>query len=173
MGKSDRRHESIVINNGYVVSEPTQVATLFSTYFTETVERLQCNFTPGIPEYSNTNTKVSASIFFTPTNDEEITSIIKDLKNKKSSGLDGYLSFIIKICLIFLITPLIFLTNLSLCTGKLPETLKISKIKPVLKKGSANETVNYRPASLILTFSKILEKVVYSRLINFLDKHNI
>jgi hypothetical protein len=32
LGKSDRRHEYIAINNkGYVVSEPTQVATLFST----------------------------------------------------------------------------------------------------------------------------------------------
>jgi hypothetical protein len=140
LGKSDRRHKSITINNnGYVVSEPTQVATLFSTYFTEIVERLQCNFTPGTPEYSNTNAKVSASIFFTPTNDEEITSIIKDLKNKKSSGLDGYSSFIIKKCFIFLIKPLTFLTNLSLSTGKVPETLKISKIKPVLKKGSANK----------------------------------
>jgi hypothetical protein len=103
LGKSDRRHECIAINNnGYVVSEPTQVATLFSTYFTETVERLQCNFTPGTPEYSNTIAKVSASIFFTPTNDEEITGIIiKDLKNKKSSGLDGYSSFIIKKILYF------------------------------------------------------------------------
>jgi hypothetical protein len=112
-------------------------------------------------------------MFFTPKNDEEITSIIKALKNKKSSGLNGYSSFIIKKCFIFLIKPLTFLTNLSLSTGKVPETLKISQIKPVLKKGAANETENYRPISLILTFSKILEKVVYSRLIHFLNKHNI
>jgi Notch-like protein len=165
LGKSDRRHESIAINsNGYVISESTQVATLFSTCFTEVVERLQCNFTPGTPEYSNTNSKVPATIFYTPTNDEEITSIIKDLKNKKSSGLDGCSSFIIKKCSTFLIKPLTFLTNLSLSTGKVPESLKISKIKPVLKKGSANEIENYRPTSLISSFSKILEKVVHNRL---------
>jgi hypothetical protein len=77
---------------------------------------------PGTPEYSNTNSKVFAPIFFTPTNDEEITSIIKDLKNKNSSGLDGYSLFIIKKCSTFLVKPLTFHTNLSLSTGKVPET---------------------------------------------------
>jgi hypothetical protein len=38
---------------------------------------------------------------------------------------------------------------LSLSTGKVPETSKISKIKPILKKGSANEIENYRPISLL------------------------
>jgi Notch-like protein len=130
---------------------------------TEIAERLQFNCIPGVLKYSNGNKKRSASIFFTPTNDNEITTIIKDLKNKQSSGLDGVSSFLIKKCHVYLIKPLTFLTNLSLSTGKFLENLKISKIKPLLKKGAPNEIQNYRPVSLVSTFSKILEKVVHIR----------
>jgi hypothetical protein len=47
-------------------------------------------------KYPNGNQKLSVSMFFTPTNDDEITAIIKDLKNKKSSGLGRFTSFLIK-----------------------------------------------------------------------------
>ena len=62
---------------------------------------------------------------------------------------------------------------MSLSTGKLSENWKISKIKPLFKKGATNEIENYRPLSLISTFQKNLVKVVCIRLIHFLDKYNI
>jgi len=52
---------------------------------------------------------------------DKITTIIKDLKNKKSSGLDEFSSFLIKKCYLYLIQPLTFLTNLLLSTGKFQE----------------------------------------------------
>jgi len=61
--------------------------------------------------------------------------------------------------------PLNFLTNLSLSIGRFPEKLKTSKIKPLIKNGSAYETENYRPISLISSFSEILEKIVCIRVI--------
>jgi hypothetical protein len=107
-----------------------------NAYFTEIAERLQGNCTPGVLKYSNSNQKLSASIFFTATNDDEIATIIKDLKNKQSIGLDGFSSFLIKKCYVYLIKALTFLTNLSLSTGKFQENFKISKIKPLFKKGA-------------------------------------
>jgi hypothetical protein len=124
-------------------------------------------------KYSNGNQELSASIFFTPTNDDEIAAVIKGLKKKQSIGLDGLSSFLIKGCYVYLIKPLTFITNPSPSTGKFLENLKISKIKPLFKKGAPNEIEKYRPVSLISTFSKILEKVVSIRLTNFLEKHNM
>jgi hypothetical protein len=49
----------------------------------------------------------------------------------------------------------------------------MSKIKPLFKKGAPNGIENYRSVSLVSTFSKILEKIVRVRLINFLGQHNI
>jgi hypothetical protein len=76
--------------------------------------------TPG-----QTNTQLSIknslSIFFTPTNDDEITAIIKGLKNKTSSTLDGFSSSLTKKCHTSLIKPLTFQTNLPHNTGRFSE----------------------------------------------------
>ena len=44
---------------------------------------------------------------------------------------------------------------------------------PVFKKGSQTCLSNYRPISLLSVFHKLLEKLMYNRLINFLENHDI
>ena len=51
--------------------------------------------------------------------------------------------------------------------------MKIAKVIPVFKKGDRLCVNNYRPISLLTCLSKILEKIVYSRTMTFLQKHNI
>jgi hypothetical protein len=84
-GESEKKKYAPIFINKYrnLISEPKYVAKLFNAYFTEIAERLQGKCTPGVLKYSNGNQKLSASIFFTPTNDDEITTILKDLKNKQ------------------------------------------------------------------------------------------
>ena len=50
--------------------------------------------------------------------------------------------------------------------------MKIAKVIPIYKSGNRHELSNYRPVSLLLQFSKILEKIMYSRLNDFITKHN-
>jgi len=54
-----------------------------------------------------------------------------------------------------------------------PNCLKIAKVIPILKNGSKSEVTNYQPISLLLNFSKILEKLIISRLMSFFEKYNI
>jgi len=61
----------------------------------------------------------------------------------------------------------------SLCTGIFPDHLKIAVLKPLYKKGDKTSMTNYRPISLKIFFSKVLEKVMYSRLIQHLHTKNI
>ena len=56
--------------------------------------------------------------------------------------------------------------------GKFPDILKITKIIPVHKHGDRMNMENYRPISLLSIFSKVFEKVIYNRLISFLQKYN-
>ena len=44
---------------------------------------------------------------------------------------------------------------------------------PIHKKGDVNKFSNYRPVSVLPAFSKIIEKLVYTRIKYFLNKHNI
>ena len=45
--------------------------------------------------------------------------------------------------------------------------------KPLFKKGRKNEITNYRPISLLPSLSKIIEKIIYKRLISCLNENNI
>jgi hypothetical protein len=57
--------------------------------------------------------------------------------------------------------------------GVLPERLKCSIIIPIHKKGDKSLLANYRPISLLTSFSKIVERVMYNRLVSHLTKHTI
>ena len=61
----------------------------------------------------------------------------------------------------------------SLKTGTFPEKLQLAKVIPLFKKGCPQIASNYRPISLLSVFSKIIEKVIYKRLYNFLDLNNV
>ena len=56
-----------------------------------------------------------------------------------------------------------------LAQGNYPEKLKFSLIKPIYKSGDKSSASNYRPISLLPTFSKIFEKVIYKRLFDHLN----
>jgi hypothetical protein len=53
-----------------------------------------------------------------------------------------------------------------------PETLKFAKVKPLYKKEEKSEFSNYRPISLLTSFSKVTEKIIYRRLYGHLNINN-
>jgi hypothetical protein len=57
--------------------------------------------------------------------------------------------------------------------GVFPENLKIAKIIPVFKSGDTQFVNNYRPISILTIFSKIFEKIICTRLENYLEKNKI
>ena len=54
-----------------------------------------------------------------------------------------------------------------------PVELKIARVVPLFKAGDKSIFSNYRPISVLPSFSKILEKLVYNRLIDYLSKYKI
>ena len=70
-------------------------------------------------------------------------------------------------------SPLSQIVNESFQIGILPDSMKLAKIIPHLKKGCPLSASNYRPISLLSVFSKIIEKVMYERLYKILEKHEI
>ena len=51
--------------------------------------------------------------------------------------------------------------------------MKIARVIPLFKSGDKSLFTNYRPVSVLPVFSKFLERIVYNRLINFLNKYDI
>ena len=51
--------------------------------------------------------------------------------------------------------------------------MKIAKIRPLFKKGDKLDIQNYKPISVLSVFSKILENIIYHRLLSYLQKFRI
>ena len=68
---------------------------------------------------------------------------------------------------------LLTLINCSFSSGVVPDKLKITGVMPVYKKGIKSTVVNYRPISLLSILNKILEKLMYNKLLNFLERHQV
>ena len=120
-----------------------------------------------LPDYSNQH-----SMFSQPVTSEEIISIISSLKDS-ACGPDRLKPKVIKHIKNELVIPLKHILNISLKKGIFPEKLKEALVTPIFKKGAKDLVNNYRPISVLNVFSKIFEKVMYKRLVSYLDTTNI
>ena len=102
----------------------------------------------------------------------ELTNIIKSL-NPVGGGIDKISTKMIlytyEKCLPFLT----FFFNLCLRTAVFPDLLKIAIVVPIYKAGEKDKFNNYRPISLLPVFSKILEKLLHARLVEYFDLNNV
>ena len=111
-------------------------------------------------------------MFCSPVSAEEMIKIICKFPNNKASGRDNIKSKILKEISSFIVDPLVYIFGMSFTMGIVPNLSKIAKVVPIYKKGERNLPGNYRPISLLSIFDKILEKLMYKRLINFLEQNN-
>ena len=116
--------------------------------------------------------QVLESIVITPVVEEEVQAIIKSLKDS-SAGWDAISARVVKTTYSSFITPLTHIMNISLLNGVFPSELKIACVIPLFKSGEPSNFSNYRPVSVLPLFKKILERLMYSRLLSFINKHSI
>ena len=89
----------------------------------------------------------------------------------KSPGTDKISPRILHSCAEALCEPFHHLFLLSLRYATLPNCWKIHKIVPVFKAGDHNSANNYRPISLLSNTSKVLEQIIYNKIINHISRH--
>ena len=61
---------------------------------------------------------------------------------------------------------------MSFSKGCVPNQLKIAKVTPVFKNGDPSLIQNYIPISVLPVFSKIYERLMYNRLMDYVTKNN-
>ena len=54
-----------------------------------------------------------------------------------------------------------------------PKLLKIGQIVPICKGDAKDQYFNYKPISLLSSFSKIFEKCLYERIYSYLNKNKM
>ena len=108
---------------------------------------------------------IQDSMYLYPPTLEEVNRCIENLKEKTSSGYDGISNKMLKELRTVILKPLYDICKSSILEAKFPECMKLAIVKPLYKKNSKLEIENYRPISLLLVISKILEQLIYVRLI--------
>ena len=108
-----------------------------------------------------------------PADNTEIFTTIKALKNTKSVGEDEIPVILLKYIAEEITPPLTYIINLCMSTGIFPDRLKLSHIKAIYKKGDKKLINNYRPIAILNTLSKVFEKIIYTRLMLYLEKNKI
>ena len=104
---------------------------------------------------------------------DEVLKIITNLKNSKTCGLDNIDSYVIKLAAHELTQAITHIVNLSISQSYFPSAWKTAKVIPLFKKNEATLPKNYRPVALLPITSKILERVVYLQLIEYLEENHL
>ena len=178
-GKSKRNIKASFKINGELVEDKKKIANGFNQFFASVAKKLNTKIYSSTLNCSNNHcndfqgflkNRINSSIYFSPTTASEIEAIIKDFKNDKASDISIY---ILKKCSSHISLKLSKFFNNFMEKGVFPEVLKTSKITPIYKKDDPQKFGNYRPVSVLPIFSKIFEKIIYSRLYSFLTTMNV
>ena len=161
------------LSNGSVTTDKMSVSEHFNDFFIN----IGPNLAKSIPHVkrmpmSYLGDALQETIFLEPVTCEEINSIVSNLKNN-ATGSDDISAVYLKMSLPSIANPLVYICNMSISEGVFPTQLKMANVVPLYKCDDPMMFNHYRPVSLLCTLSKVFEKIMYNRLINFLDKFAI
>ena len=159
--------------NGDVISDGKTVANKFNKFFVNVGESL-ANEIPSIDRCPSEYIKVeiSENFFVSAVTEDEIGKIICNFKDS-AAGWDDLRPRIMKLIQSCIKRPLAHICNRSFMTGIFPSELKIADVVPIFKSGDDMVFSNYRPVSVLPVLSKILERLMYNRLILYINRHDL
>ena len=172
------RTNKLIDSDGNISSTPVSIANSFNEYFSSIASNLKSNRIDsqgrnGDENYHQTYLKnsVSDTLFLSMVDASEVYEVIKSFKNKSTRDT--------KICSLklanksFTFTSIIAsIINKSFQEGIFPEQMKIARVTPIHKEGTKTNVGNYRPISILNSFSKIYEKLMHKRLTSFLESND-
>ena len=162
----------LIDSGAQVVNTPHAIADNFNQYFANIASKLKAqigsrNAAPS-HEFENFLTgPVERTMFLKPVYSGEIFNIIKNLKNKATLDTKVTALKIANLDINFT-EALAKIITASFEQGIFPQSLKLARVVPVHKGGSKAEVANYRPISLLSSFSKIYEKLMHRRIAELL-----
>ena len=167
--------DCIKVNN-IELYDKKKISNAFGEYFSKLGENFANKIKKpknSINTYLNVISRNLNSIYITPTTITEIKKLINMLPNKTSSGFDNINNTLLKKIACDISPVLANVFNQSISAGLFPDIMKLAEVVPLFKAKDKTLTENYRPISLLITISKILEKIVYKQTYQFLQKFGI
>lgn len=158
------------------ISDKREAANHICNYFANIGQKLgsKINNLPFQPSLSHLSPGVcpSNSLILLEVDNDEVDSIISNLKPDSATGWDGIPVKLIKLCRHVLVPIITHIINCSMTVGIFPNSFKKAVIHPIHKSGNRDCVNNYRPIAVLPVLSKIMEKIINKQLVNYLHKYN-
>ena len=165
---------SSIYYNNKTVTSPFEITNAFNNYFSNIALDIQSSIKYSAKEFHEFLPPLSIKSFFlSPTDKNEIISIISALNSQKVSGRSSIPIKTLKLMKNDISNQSAVFFNLSFTCGSFPTILKTSKVTPIYKNISKLKCSNYRPVSLLSNIDKILERIMYNRLYKFFEDNKL
>lgn len=146
-----------------VVMDDKDKAELFNTFFGN-----HSNLDKSNARLPDSPQDVPVQISNIVITEQDALDVLLNLKVNKSSGPDGVSPRMLKEAAPSICSSLTKLINMSLMYGTFPSDWKLAHVVPVFKKGDKKLLNNYRPISLTSCIGKVMERVVFKHLYNYI-----
>ena len=169
---------STVIVDGVRVTDQKLVADAVNKELNKKVKDILSAIPAGIDPLSYTREWLSDKVFpevdlTRPVSEEDVEEAIKSLNITDAAGHDDLTTRLVK-CMGGYITPVLpHMIDLCFEQDRMPTVFKLAKISPLFKSGDKFNPRNYRPVAVLPAISKVIERVVFSRLKSHLESHQL
>ena len=153
---------------------PKDIAEGFNDYFSNIGPDLASKIDTSNYNFE-TYTKTAESEFaaFQPVTVSHVCRLLHGLSSNKATGIDKISCKIIKIAAPAISDSLTFIFNQAITLSSFPNEWKMARVIPLYKNGQRNIPGNYRPISVLPAISKIMERIMYDQLYNYLTKFEL
>ena len=155
----------------FKVHDYTDIANAFNHHFVSVGLKLAQSL--PVKKAPKTDQPANQSMYLFRTNENECLKVIQQLRSKHSSGPDNISNVVLKSCARAIALFIAELINIYFESGVYPDMLKKAKVIPLYKSGCCKDLNNYRPVSLLVSISKVFERVMQRRLHSYLEKYNL
>ena len=167
-------HLNDLLGRQTLSNTPTQLdCNIVNNFFANLGPSTVANLPPPKFHYNKYVRYNEHSFFVTDVSMQDLQNVVNSLPSKNSAGFDGLSVKFLKIVFPFIAKSLLILINKSFTSGSFPNLLKIARVVPIFKGGSPDDLINYRPISVLPSLSKIFERLLYDKLLSFINKFNL
>ena len=152
--------------------DPTTVTNCFNNFFCSIGKLTHSNLDDR--NFSNyLSSRVSTSLYLNTPSVSEIINTFYSLNVNKVVGHDNIPAFFMHIAATIVFPYLQYFIDFFFKNGIFPERCTLAKVILLYEKGNKIDPNNYKPISILTCFSKVLERLIYNRLQQFLKKHSV
>ena len=165
-------NELILDQNNF--TSPKDIAEGFNDYFSNIGPNLASKIDSSNYNFE-TYVKNGKSEFaaFQPVTVSHVCRLLLGLSGNKATGIDKISCKIIKKAAPIISDSLTLIFNQAITLSSFPDEWKMAKVVPLYKNGQRNIPGNYRPISVLPAISKIMERILYDQLYDYLTKFEL